>query len=111
MQRITGLSGQVASVGSAEIEATGRLGTSGHANIVRGYLRAETIGPLPSRRLAVARPQTADTVFCKILRQPRFTWAGHGQALRRRRKPWYYEHEPRPDMVVLGARLSELIGR
>ena len=50
-------------------------------------------------------------MFRKILRQPRFTWAGRGQALRRKRKPWYYEHEPRPHMVVLGARLSELIGR
>ena len=63
------------------------------------------------RRLAVARPQTADTVFRKILRQPRFTWAEHGQALRRKAETWYCEHEPRPDMVVLGAHLSELIGR
>jgi hypothetical protein len=78
---------------------------------VRGYLRAEAIGLLPLRRLAVARPQAADTVFRKILRQPRFTWAGHGRAVRRKRKPWYCEHEPRSDMVVLGVRLSELIGR
>jgi hypothetical protein len=56
---------------------------------VRGYLRAEAIGPLPLRRLAVARPQAADTVFRKILRQPRFTWAGRGRAVRRKRKPWY----------------------
>jgi len=26
----------------------------------------------------------------------------------RRRKPWYYEHEPRPGISVIGARLSEL---
>jgi hypothetical protein len=50
-------------------------------------------------------------VFRKILRQPRFTWAEHGQVLRCKRKPCYYEHEPRPDMVVLGARLSELVGQ
>ena len=50
-------------------------------------------------------------MFRKILRQPRFTWAGRGQALRRKRKPWYYEHEPRPDIAVIGARLSELMGR
>jgi hypothetical protein len=37
--------------------------------------------------------------------------ATNGQALRRKRKPWYYEHEPRPDMVVPGARLSDEIGR
>ena len=33
------------------------------------------------------------------------------EALMRRRKPWYYEHEPRPDTTVIGARLSELISR
>ena len=26
-------------------------------------------------------------------------------------KPWYYEHESRPHLAVIGARLSELIGR
>jgi hypothetical protein len=48
-------------------------------------------------------------VFRKVLRQPNFTWAEHGEALLRRRKPWYYEHESRPDISVLGARLSELL--
>jgi len=38
-------------------------------------------------------------------------WAEHGEALLRRRKPWYYEREPRPDIAVIGARLSELMGR
>jgi hypothetical protein len=33
------------------------------------------------------------------------------EALLRRRKPWYYEHEPRPDRTVTGARLSELISQ
>jgi hypothetical protein len=32
----------------------------------------------------------------------------HGEALLRRRKPWYYDHEPRPGVSVIGARLSEL---
>jgi hypothetical protein len=82
-----------------------------YAEVLRGYLRAETIGPLPLRRLAAAYPQTADAVFRKILRQPDFTWAEHGEALLRQRKPWYYEHEPRPAIAVIGARLSELIGR
>ena len=63
------------------------------------------------RRLAAAHPQTVDAVFRKILRQPHFTWAEHGEALLRRRKPWYYEQEPRPDRTVIGARLSELVGR
>ena len=82
-----------------------------YADVLRGYLRAETIGPLPFRRLAAAHPQTVDAVFRKILRQPHFTWAEHGEALLRRRKPWYYEHEPRPNRTVIGARLSELISR
>jgi hypothetical protein len=30
------------------------------------------------------------------------------EALLRRRKPWYYEQEPRPGVSVIGARLSEL---
>jgi hypothetical protein len=76
----------------------------------RGYLRAQTIGPLPLRRAAAAYPQTVNAVFRTILRQPHFTWAEHGEALLRRRKPWYYEHEPRPSRAVIGARLSEAIG-
>ncbi len=82
-----------------------------YVDVLRGYLWAETIGPLPFRRLAAAHPQTVDAVFRKVLRQPHFTWAEHGEALLRRRKPWYFEHEPRPDRTVIGARLSELISR
>jgi hypothetical protein len=82
-----------------------------YADVLRGYLRAETIGPLPLRRLAAAHLQTVDVVFRKILRQPHFTWAEHGEALLRRWKPWYFEHEPRPNRTVIGARLSELISR
>lgn len=67
-----------------------------YADVLRGYLRAETISPLPLRRLAAAHPRTVDAVFREILRQRHFTWAKHGEALMRRRKPWYYEHEPRP---------------
>jgi hypothetical protein len=82
-----------------------------YADVLRGYLQAETIGPLPFRRLAAAHPQTVDAVFRKVLRQPHFTWADHGEALLRRRKPWYYGREPRPDRTVIGARLSELTSR
>ena len=81
------------------------------ADVLRGYLRSETIGPLPFRRLAAAHSETVDAVFRKVLRQPNFTWAEHGEALLRRRKSWYYEREPRPDISVLGARLSELVRR
>jgi hypothetical protein len=82
-----------------------------YADVLRGYLKAETIGPLPFRRLAAAHPQTVDAVFRKALRQPHFAWAEHGEALMRRRKPWYFEREPRPNRTVIGARLSELISR
>jgi hypothetical protein len=77
--------------------------------VLRGYLRSETVAPLPFRRLAAAHPDTVDAVFRKVLRKPNFTWADHGEALMRRRKPWYYEHEPRPGISVLGARLSDLV--
>jgi hypothetical protein len=55
----------------------------------------QTIGPLPFRRLAAAHSDTADAVFRKVLRKPNFTWAEHGEARMRRRKPWYCELEPR----------------
>ncbi len=80
-----------------------------YTDVLRGYLRSETIGPLPFRRLAAAHPDTADAVFRKVLRKPGFTWAEHGETLMRRRKPWYYEREPRPGISVVGARLSELL--
>ena len=57
-----------------------------YAEVPRGYLRAGTIGPLPFRRLAAAHPQTVGAVFQKVLRQPNFTWAEHGEALLRQRR-------------------------
>jgi hypothetical protein len=79
-----------------------------YADVLRGYLRSETIAPLPLQRLAAAHPDTADAVFRKILRRRDFTWAEHGEALLRRRKAWYYEQEPRPGFSVIGHRLQEL---
>ena len=79
-----------------------------YAGALRGYLRSETIAPLPLQRLAAAHPDTVDAVFRKILRRRDFTWAEHGDALMRRRKGWYYRHEPRPGVTVIGDRLLEL---
>ena len=79
-----------------------------YADVLRGYLRSETIAPLPLQRLAAAHPDTVDAVFRKILRKRDFTWAEHGEALMRRRKAWYYRREPRPGVSVIGARLMEL---
>ncbi|MFJ8370907.1 hypothetical protein ACIQ9I_04785 [Streptomyces sp. NPDC094461] len=81
-----------------------------HQGLLRTYVREESITPLPIRRLAAAHPETVDLVFRKVLRKPDFTWGEHGDALLRRRKPWYYENEPRPGVSVIGDRLSELLG-
>ena len=43
-------------------------GDKQYADVLIGYLRAESIGPLPFRRLAAAYPDTADAVFRKTLR-------------------------------------------
>ena len=79
-----------------------------YSDVLRGYLESDSVARLPIRRLAVAHPETADAVFRKVLRKPSFTWADHGEALLRRRKAWYYEHEPRPGVSVIGSRLQEL---
>nr|WTB32403.1 hypothetical protein OG781_25650 [Streptomyces sp. NBC_00830] len=85
-------------------------GRGRHLDLLRTYLREESITPLPIRRLAAAHPETADAVFRKLLKKPGFTWSEHGEILLRRRKPWYYESEPRPGVSVIGNRLSELLG-
>ncbi|MEW2620225.1 hypothetical protein [Streptomyces sp. NPDC048106] len=83
-----------------------RTGRSRHQDLLRTYLREESITPLPIRRLAAAHPETVDAVFRKLLRKPGFTWSEHGEALLRRRKPWYYESDPRPGVSVIGDRLA-----
>ncbi|GAA2249777.1 MULTISPECIES: hypothetical protein [Kitasatospora] len=79
-----------------------------HQDLLRTYLREESIAPLPIRRLAAAYPETVDAVFRKLLRKSGFTWSEDGEALLRRRKPWYYAQEPRPGVSVIGERLIEL---
>ncbi|MDF9811560.1 hypothetical protein [Streptomyces sp. SPB162] len=80
-----------------------------HQNLLRTYLREESIAPLPIRRLVAAHPETADAVFQKLLRKPEFAWSEHGEALLRRRKTWYFANEPRPGVSVIGDRLSALL--
>lgn len=79
-----------------------------YADVLREYLNSDTVAPLPLHRVAAAYPHAVDTVYRKVLRKPSFTWANHGEALLRRRKPWYYEREPRPSISVIGNRLAEL---
>ncbi|MFI6153807.1 hypothetical protein ACIBCA_14025 [Kitasatospora sp. NPDC051170] len=84
------------------------VGRRQHQDVLRAYLREESIAPLPIRRLAAAYPETVDAVFRKLLRKPGFTWTECGEELLRRYKPRYYENEPRPGVSVIGERLSEL---
>ena len=82
-----------------------------YADVLREYLNSADVAPLPLHRVAAAHPDSVDAVYRKVLRKPSFTWADHGEALLRRRKPWYYEREPRPGVSVIGPRLAELAAR
>ena len=82
-----------------------------YADMLRHYLRDDTITPSPLLRLAAAFPDTVDTVFGRVLRRRHFTWSEHGETLLRQRKPWYYERERRPGVTVIGERLTELASR
>jgi hypothetical protein len=82
-----------------------------YSDVLRGYLDARTIGPLPFRRLAAAYPEAATVVFQKALRKPGFSWAEHGEALLLRRKSWYYQQARRPGVSVVATRLAELAAR
>ena len=79
-----------------------------HANVLRAYLREDTIPPLPLRRMAAAFPGHADAVFQKVLGNRNFSWRQHGAGLLRKRKPGYYEAEPLPGVAVLSDRVLEL---
>ncbi|MEV8392680.1 MULTISPECIES: hypothetical protein [unclassified Streptomyces] len=58
-------------------------GRGRHQDLLRTYLREESITPLPIRRLAAAHPESTDVAFRKLLRKPGFTWSEHGEALLR----------------------------
>ena len=79
-----------------------------HADVLRAYLREDTIPPLPLRRLAAAYPDSVDVVFRRVLGNRSFAWRQHGDGLLRKRKPGYYEAEPLPSVAVLSDRVMEL---
>ncbi len=79
-----------------------------HANVLRAYLREDSIPPLPLRRMAAAYPDGADAVFRRVLGNRAFTWRQNGDALLRKRKPGYYEAEPAPGVAVLSDRVMAL---
>jgi hypothetical protein len=81
-----------------------------HANVLRAYLREDSIPPLPLRRIAAAYPDGVDAVFRRVLGNRTFTWRQNGDALLRKRKPGYYEAEPAPGVAVLSDRVMALAG-
>ena len=79
-----------------------------HANVLRAYLREDTIPPLPLRRMAAAYPDNVDAVFRRVLGNRTFSWDQNGMGLLRKRKPGYYEAEPTPGVAVLSDRVMAL---
>ena len=79
-----------------------------HANVLRAYLREDTIPPLPLRRMAAAFPDHVDAVFQRVLGNRNFRWDQNGAGLLRKRKPGHYESEPTPGVAVLSDRVMAL---
>jgi hypothetical protein len=79
-----------------------------HANVLRAYLREDTIPPLPLRRMAAAYPGNADAVYQRVLGNRNFTWEKNGSVLLRKRKPGYYAADPTPGVAVLSDRVMTL---
>jgi hypothetical protein len=79
-----------------------------HANVLRAYLREDTIPPLPLRRMAAEFPDNADAVFRRVLGNRAFTWSRNGIGLLKKRKPGYYDAEPTPGVAVLSDRVMAL---
>lgn len=79
-----------------------------HANVLRAYLREDTIPPLPLRRLAAAFPGNVDAVFQRVLGSRTFTWQQNGIGLLKKRKPGYYAAERTPGVAVLSDRVMAL---
>jgi hypothetical protein len=79
-----------------------------HANVLRAYLREDTIPPLPLRRMAAAFPGNVDAVFRRVLGNRAFTWNQNGIGLLKKRKPGYYDAEPAPGVAVLSDRVMAL---
>jgi hypothetical protein len=79
-----------------------------HADVLRAYLREDSIPPLPLRRVAAAYTPNADVVLRRVLGNRGFSWRQHGEGLLRKRKPGYFEAEPLPSVAVLSDRVMEL---
>jgi len=78
------------------------------ANVLRAYLREDTIPPLPLRRMASRFPGNVDAVFQRVLGNRSFTWDRNGTSLLKKRKPGYYAAEQTPGVAVLSDRAINL---
>ncbi len=81
-----------------------------HANVLRAYLREDSIPPLPLRRMAAAFPGSVDAVYQRVLGNRNFSWQQNGGGLLRKRKPGHYKAEPTPGVAVLSDRVMALAG-
>jgi hypothetical protein len=81
-----------------------------YANVLRAYLREDSIPPLPLRRLAAAFPDNVDAVFRRVLGNRNFSWSQNGSGLLQKRKPGYHRAEPTPGVAVLSDRVLALAG-
>jgi hypothetical protein len=85
------------------------LADRAHADVLKAYLNEDAIPPLPLRRIAAGCPlEQVDAVYQRVLGNRGFTWQANGDALLRKRKPFYYADEPTPGVAVLSDRVLEL---
>jgi hypothetical protein len=79
-----------------------------YANALLGYLDSDSIKPAPLLRLAAAYPANTDILYAKVLGKPFFTWTVKGDALLRKRKPWYFRREPLPPVSLISDRVRAI---
>jgi hypothetical protein len=79
-----------------------------YANVLRAYLREDSIPPLPLRRMAQAFPVNVDAVYRRVLGNKNFSWSQNGSGLLRKRKPGYFRADPTPGVAVLSDRVLAL---
>lgn len=79
-----------------------------HRQAVLGYLNADSISPLPFRRLAQRDPEKASRVFQRLLKKPTFSWDRDGEALLRRRKAPFFNRPTLPSVAPAGRAVLEV---
>jgi len=82
-----------------------------YRDVVRHYLKDESVSPLPLRRLAQAHPDHAGKVFAHLLGRRSFTWPRDGERLLRSTKADYFTQPPAPRFAPLSPRLATAFRR